>query len=93
VVETAFGTQSVNCPPVTSCCIRHRSPSCRADYARTALASFFWVQSMVRDDGARRTLFELDSAIQALAQDSARKPAIIQLTGVYHNLLRRWADV
>ena len=49
---------------------------------------------MVRDDGARRTLFELDSAIQTLAQDCGQaNPAIIQLTGVYHNLLRRWADV
>jgi PKHD-type hydroxylase len=48
---------------------------------------------MVRDDGARRMLFDLDSAIQAIAADRGQDDAaIIQLTGVYHNLLRRWAD-
>jgi PKHD-type hydroxylase len=57
------------------------------------IASFFCIQSMVRDDGARRTLFDLDSAIQAIAADRGQDdPAIIRLTGVYHNLLRRWAD-
>jgi PKHD-type hydroxylase len=57
------------------------------------LASFFWVQSMVRDAGARALLFDLDRAVQrvagALGQDHR---AAIELTGVYHNLLRRWAD-
>jgi PKHD-type hydroxylase len=58
------------------------------------LASFFWIQSMVRDDAARRTLFELDSAIQTIAADRGQgDPAIVQLTGVYHNLLRRWAEL
>ena len=57
------------------------------------IASFFWIQSMVRDTEARRTLFELDTAIQTIAQDRGQGDrAIIQLTGVYHNLLRRWAD-
>jgi PKHD-type hydroxylase len=57
------------------------------------VASFFWIQSMVRDDGARSLLFDLDSAIQAIAADRGQDdPAIIRLTGVYHNLLRRWAD-
>lgn len=57
------------------------------------VASFFWIQSMVRDTEARRTLFELDTAIQAIAEDRGHGDrAIIQLTGVYHNLLRRWAD-
>lgn len=57
------------------------------------VASFFWIQSMVRDSEARRTLFELDTAIQAIAEDRGHGDrAIIQLTGVYHNLLRRWAD-
>ena len=58
------------------------------------LASFFWIQSMVRDDGARAILFQLDEGVQAagarLGQDD---PAVVGLTGVYHNLLRRWADV
>lgn len=57
------------------------------------LASFFWIQSMIRDTEARRHLFELDMAIQTIAQDRGHEDrAIIQLTGVYHNLLRRWAD-
>jgi PKHD-type hydroxylase len=58
------------------------------------LCSFFWIQSMVRDDGARSTLFDLDSAIQTIAADRGQAdPAIIRLTGVYHNLLRRWAEL
>jgi PKHD-type hydroxylase len=57
------------------------------------LASFFWVQSMVRDDGRRRLLFEMDSAIEALRASGADDGAVLQLTGVYHNLLRQWAEV
>jgi PKHD-type hydroxylase len=57
------------------------------------VASFFWIQSMVRDDGQRTLLFDLDSSIQRLATESPDHPSVIQLTGVYHNLLRRWADV
>lgn len=57
------------------------------------VASFFWVQSMVRDNNARSLLFDLDSAVQSLAAERGQDdPAIIRLTGVYHNLLRRWAD-
>ena len=57
------------------------------------VASFFWLQSMVRDDGERRTLFELDRAVQTVAADRGQgDAAVVQLTGVYHNLLRRWAD-
>ncbi len=59
----------------------------------TRLASFFWIQSMVRDEGCRRTLFDLDLAIQDVNRERAGSPAAISLTGVYHNLLRRWADV
>jgi PKHD-type hydroxylase len=57
------------------------------------LASFFWIQSMVRDDGQRTLLFDLDMAIQRISGEVADHPSVIQLTGVYHNLLRRWADV
>ena len=57
------------------------------------LASFFWVQSMVRDDGRRRMLFEMDSAIETLRSSSADASAVLQLTGIYHNLLRQWAEV
>lgn len=57
------------------------------------VASFFWVQSMVRDDGARTILFDLDRSIQAIAAERGQDdPEAIRLTGVYHNLLRRWAD-
>ncbi len=57
------------------------------------LAAFFWVQSMVRDDGKRRLLFDMDQAIQALNASHAGHPSATQLTGVYHNLLRRWAEL
>ena len=59
----------------------------------TRVASFFWIQSMVRDDGRRRLLFELDAAIQTLRAQSANPQAILQLTNTYHNLLRGWAEV
>jgi len=56
------------------------------------LASFFWVQSLVRDDATRRILFELDTSIQKLTVDGADRDAVLQLTSVYHNLLRRWSE-
>lgn len=56
------------------------------------LASFFWVQSMVRDDTQRRLLFDMDTSIESLRQTNADAQAVLQLTGIYHNLLRRWAD-
>jgi PKHD-type hydroxylase len=56
------------------------------------IASFFWVQSLVRDDSARRLLLEMDTAIRKLSADGADQASILQLTGVYHNLLRRWAE-
>lgn len=55
-------------------------------------AAFFWVQSLVRDDTRRRTLFELDQAIQTLRAGGADAAAVLQLTGIYHNLLRQWAE-
>jgi PKHD-type hydroxylase len=57
------------------------------------LASFFWVQSMVRDDGARSLLFELDSAIRDLATQGTARESLVRLTGCYHNLIRRWAEL
>ena len=56
------------------------------------LASFFWVQSMVREDSKRALLFELDRAIQKVAKDAPGPGATTDLAGVYHNLLRLWAD-
>ena len=58
----------------------------------TRLGCFFWIQSMVRDNSARATLFDLDNAIQELAVDNPAHPTLVRLTGVYHNLLRRWAE-
>jgi PKHD-type hydroxylase len=57
------------------------------------LAAFFWIQSMVRDDGRRTQLFDLDTAIQQLARDVPNHPAVVQLVGVYHNLVRSWAEL
>jgi PKHD-type hydroxylase len=94
VIDDQFGEQRVKLPaghmvlyPASS--LHHVEPVTGG--RRTA--SFFWVQSMVRDDSARRTLFELDQAVQAVAADRGQgDAAVIRLTGVYHNLLRRWAD-
>ncbi len=57
------------------------------------ISSFFWIQSMVRDDGERTILFDMDMAIQRIAENAPDHPSVLQLTGVYHNLLRRWADI
>jgi len=94
ITEGQFGAQAVKLPaghmilyPSTS--LHRVEPVTRG----RRLASFFWIQSMIRDGEARSNLFELDLAIQTIAQDRGHDdPAIIQLTGVYHNLLRRWAD-
>ena len=56
------------------------------------LASFFWVESMVRDPQQRRLLLELDQALMALREDAGDSPTTVALTGTYHNLLRMWAD-
>jgi PKHD-type hydroxylase len=55
-------------------------------------SSFFWIQSMVRDETARLMLFELDEAIQGLRKQVGDTAEIVRLTGLYHNLVRRWAD-
>jgi PKHD-type hydroxylase len=57
------------------------------------VASFFWVQSMVRDEGERTLLYDLDQSIQSLAAlHGSDHREVIKLTGLYHNLIRRWAD-
>jgi PKHD-type hydroxylase len=56
------------------------------------LASFFWVQSLVRDAEQRRMLLELDTSIQSLTASGAERASVLRLTNVYHNLLRRWAE-
>jgi PKHD-type hydroxylase len=59
----------------------------------TRLAAFCWIQSLVRDDGARTLLFELDTAIRELAATAADRASLVRLTACYHNLLRRWAEL
>ncbi len=94
VIDDAFGEQRIKLPaghmvlyPASS--LHRVEPVTRG--CRTA--SFFWIQSMVRDDGARRILFELDRGVQAAGAAMGQgDPAVIGLTGVYHNLLRRWAE-
>jgi PKHD-type hydroxylase len=93
-VEDTYGVHSVKLPaghmvlyPSTS--LHHVRPVTRG----TRTASFFWIQSMVRDDGERTLLFDLDRAIQQVDVDAPDHPAAVQLTGIYHNLLRRWADL
>jgi PKHD-type hydroxylase len=56
------------------------------------LASFFWIQSMVKDDAERTLLFDLDLAAQQIRRDLPDHPVANQVANVYHNLLRRWAD-
>ncbi len=95
VIEDQFGVQEVKLPaghmvlyPASS--LHRVAPVTRG----VRLASFFWIQSMVRDDGARRILFELDQCVQAVAAAQGHGAvATVQLTGVYHNLLRRWAEL
>ncbi len=73
--------------PSTS--LHHVNPVTRG----VRLCSFFWIQSMVRDDRQRTLLFDLDSAIQGINHQTPDHPAAVPLTGVYHNLLRQWAEV
>jgi PKHD-type hydroxylase len=56
------------------------------------VAAFFWIQSLVRDEGRRRILLQLDTALRELVEGGANAGAVKQLTGVYHNLLRQWAE-
>src|SRR5688500_20204567 len=58
----------------------------------TRVASFFWIQSMVRDDGQRTQLFDLDMSIIRLTRDHPAHPGLVSLVGVYHNLLRMWTE-
>ncbi|MCA8928114.1 MAG: Fe2+-dependent dioxygenase [Alphaproteobacteria bacterium] len=58
------------------------------------IASIFWVQSMIRDDGKRAMLFDLDRTIQDLSLErGANDPACLRLSGVYHNLIRAFAEI
>ncbi|MDB5807310.1 MAG: PKHD-type hydroxylase Bphy [Betaproteobacteria bacterium] len=94
IVQDAYGEQRVKLPagdmvlyPATS--LHRVTPVTRG----ARVASFFWIQSMVRDDGQRALLFDLDMSVVRLTQDAPGHDALVSLTGCYHNLLRMWADV
>lgn len=94
VVEDQFGLHSVKLP--AGGLVVYPSSSLHRVQPITSgvrLVSFFWLQSMVRDDGQRTLLFDLDRAIQALGSDVPEHAAMVSLTGVYHNLIRRWGDL
>jgi PKHD-type hydroxylase len=57
------------------------------------VSSFFWIQSMIRSDAQRTLLFDLDNAAQCVNRDMPTSAVAVQLTGIYHNLLRQWAEV
>jgi PKHD-type hydroxylase len=94
MVEDTYGVHSVKLGagsmvlyPSTS--LHHVRPVTRG----ARVSSFFWLQSMVRDDADRTLLFDLDAGIRAVNQLHSNHPAAVSLTGVYHNLLRKWAEV
>jgi PKHD-type hydroxylase len=93
VVEDTFGSQAVKLAAghlilYAASSLHHVRPVTRG----SRLASFFWVQSLVRDPARRRLLFDLDMSIIELGRQDASSPALVKLTGVYHNLLRAWAE-
>jgi len=94
LVEDALGAQPVKLPAGHLLLYPASSLHRVEQVTRGArLASFFWIQSMVRDAAARDLLFDLDQAVQAAASAMGQDDrTVIRLTGIYHNLLRRWAD-
>ncbi|MBB1607767.1 Fe2+-dependent dioxygenase [Pseudomonas citronellolis] len=94
VIQDTYGEQRVKLPagdlvlyPGTS--LHKVEPVTRG----ARFASFFWTQSLVREDSQRALLFQMDQAIQKLSADVPEHPALVELTGTYHNLLRRWVEV
>ncbi|UFX42596.1 Fe2+-dependent dioxygenase [Bradyrhizobium sp. 41S5] len=95
VIEDLYGSHEIKLPagdlvlyPASS--LHLVTPVTRG----TRVASFFWLQSMVRDAHARSLIFDLDTAIQALVERLGRDdPETVKLTGIYHNLIRHWAEV
>ncbi len=97
-IEDTYGVHRVKLPagsmilyPATS--LHHVTPVTRG----TRLCSFFWIQSMIRDDARRSLLFDLDRSIQRiggeLGEHEAARTSAVELTGVYHNILRQWAEM
>ncbi len=93
VVEDTYGTHKVKLPAghlilYPSSSLHYVTPVTKG----ARVSSFFWMQSMVRDDAQRTLLFDLDNSIRLVARDLPNHESSVQLTGIYHNLLRRWAD-
>ena len=94
LVEDTYGVHRVKLPAghmvlYPSSSLHNVQPVTRG----ARVASFFWIQSMIRDDAERTLLFDLDNAIQSISRDAPDHPSSVQLTSVYHNLLRRWAEM
>ena len=94
IIEDTYGIHSVKLPAghmvlYPSSSLHKVNPVTRG----SRVSSFFWIQSMIRDDGDRTLLFDLDNVTQRLTAEQASNPNAIKLTGIYHNLLRRWAEV
>jgi len=93
IVEDTYGTRGVKLPAGHMVVYPGNSLHQVTPVTRGArYAAVFWVQSFIRNDTQRRLLLELDTAIQRLTQRVPDAPELVQLTGVYHNLLREWAD-
>jgi PKHD-type hydroxylase len=93
MIEDTYGHHSVKLPAgdlvLYSATSRHHvTPVTRG----SRWAAFFWIQSMIRDEAARTMLYELDTAIQGLRRQLGESDEVVRLTGLYHNLVRRWAD-
>ncbi|MBW8707853.1 MAG: Fe2+-dependent dioxygenase [Alphaproteobacteria bacterium] len=93
VVEDTFGSHSVKLVAgdlvLYSATSRHHVATVTRG---SRWSSFFWIQSMVRDEAARNMLFDLDTAIQGLRKQVGDTAQVVSLTGLYHNLVRRWAE-
>src|ERR1700689_83427 len=94
VVQDTYGTHNVKLRPGSmvlypATSLHHVTPVTRG----TRLCSFFWIQSMIRDDGQRSILFDLDVGIQRINRETPGHASIVPFTGVYHNLLRQWAEM
>ena len=92
-LEGAHGGQRIKLPagdmviyPASS--LHHVQPVTRG----VRLASIFWIQSLVRNDDDRQILLDLDIAIHRIRNVNPDDPSILSLTGIYHNLLRRWSE-
>lgn len=94
VVEDTYGTKSVKLPAghmivYPSSSLHHVTPVTRG----TRVSSFFWLQSMIRDNANRGLLYEMDVAIQRLGVENPTYPSVVSMTGIYHNLLRQWSEL